>query len=342
MKKRFTIPIIILSTTLLFGCSNKSDDKAINEDDIPIIQSETEVETDSQEASPLFDTSKLDSTKTEIYLNDEKVTFSNTISKGPLTNEVGNILVDFYTAYTNLGFDSQVVKTEDDIRAIATDGNRSIYIAINIDKNIKSISINNEAINDGNTKMYILSTDDDRAELLIPLEFIAKSIDSLIVEGETKNSLLLNDKRRIESKAEDNEKNEEEKNTPKDTEKIFKDMGIKIGDTLDQAIEHLGEYIESGDYQGSTYYAFEHITLFAHPEKEIIDAISIFDDKYSIDGIKVGDDIEKIYKKTGEVIPPEEFDGSWSIFYENYKGYKVEFTLKQDQKTVSAITVYHK
>jgi len=337
--KKLTILISILSITLLFGCKSKDEEISVKDDEKPIIESNTvENEDNPNTVNPLFDTSELETSDKEIYFNDELNKFENTISKGPLRNASSDILVDFYSSYEALGFDSEVVKTDEDIKAIASDGNRSIYIAINIEKNIKSISINDESLDGDNYKMYILSnedTDPDRADLLVPLDFIAKSIDSPIVDGKTKGSLLLNDKLRTID--EEDKKNDSKKES---TENIFSDLGVKIGDSLKQAVNKFGKYGESGEYQGSTYYTFDHVAVFADPDTSIIESIGIFDNKYSIDGIKVGDSIEKIYEKAGKKESLEEFEGSWIEFYQDYKGYKAEFTLDSDKTTITAITIY--
>ncbi|MBS4537877.1 hypothetical protein GOQ27_05350 [Clostridium sp. D2Q-11] len=337
--KKLTILISILSITLLFGCKSKDEEISVKDDEQPIIESNiVENEDNLDKINPLFDTSELQPSDKEIFFNDELNKFENTISKAPLRNDSSGILVDFHSSYEALGFDSEVVRTDEDIKAIASDGNRSIYIAINIENNIKSISINGESLDDDSYKMYILSNEDvdpDRADLLVPLDFIAKSIDSPIVEGKTKGSLLLNDKLRTK-----NEEDKKDDSKTKSTENIFSDLGVKIGDSLKQAVNTFGKYGESGEYQGSTYYSFDHVTVFADPDTSVIESIGIFDNKYSIDGIKVGDSIEKVYEKAEEKESLEEFEGSWIVFYQDYKGYKAEFTLDSDKTTITAITIY--
>lgn len=348
MNIKILLPITLLSLSLLSGCNNqKVYEENIEEDKELMIESQLK---EDEDINSLFDTSNLEPADKKILLNNNLVDFKNTISQGPLINKSGDILIDFETAYNALGFEIEVRKSDEDINVNATDGNRHIYIAINIAKNIKSISINNKDTNGDDVNMYILSTiDDDKVELLIPLELVAQSINSTIVEGETKNSLLLNDSLKLPntSKNDDSEikveKDDSEiEDITKVSNRIFKDIDISIGDSLEAAINVFGEYKDTGSFQGSDYYVFEDSTIFTDIDTKKISAISIFSDKYPIDEIKVGDNIESIYKKTRKEIPPESIEGVWTLFYEDYKGYKAEFTLQDDKETIRSIIIYKK
>ncbi|MBS4534281.1 hypothetical protein GOQ29_01470 [Clostridium sp. D2Q-14] len=346
MKIKTLLLIAILSLSLLSSC-NKDSEIYIekNDDEYTESQLEPKIDEEKDDINSLFDTSNLEPVDKKIFLNNKEINFSNTISQNPMVNKSGDILVDFEAAYHALGFNTEIIKSDEDINAKASDENRNIYIAINISKNIKSISINDKDVTDNNTKMYILSnTSDDKIELLVPLDLIAESINGTIIEGEEENSLLLNDSLKFpnSNKTNENNKDNDKGNITQQSNKIFKDIGVKIGDSLQIAINVFGSYNDKGKFQGSDYYVFEDATIFTDIDSDIITEISIFNNNYPIDGIKVGDNIKEIYKRTNEEISPEDSDGLWLISYDNYKGYKAEFTLQDDKKTIRSITIYKK
>jgi len=328
--------ILIVSTSLIFtfGCSDKNSEENVQTKEGNQVNEEQiveEQEEKTEEINPLYDTENLVESKVKIFLNDNPLELSNTLAKKPLKNNKGNILIPFISSYKLLGFEIESNETEEDLSITAINNSTKVYVAINKDKNIKSISINDKDLSGENIPMYLLEDENKKnSELLIPFEFIAKSLDTTIVEGSEKDSLVLN--------TNEFDKKQEKVIEQDKLEDIFSGIGIGIGDSLDEAKEKFGEIGDTGGYQGSDYYSFDNITIFTEIGTKVITSMGLPNPTYSIDGIKPGDNIEKVYNKYGEK-EPIEYEGVTSVIYENIKGYKMEYSLKSDNKTISFITI---
>ncbi|MGO1368480.1 MAG: stalk domain-containing protein [Senegalia sp. (in: firmicutes)] len=335
MKKKIVLILILLSVTFTFAC--KKDQKEVTEKNDDIDQEEViEEEAEEEKVNPLFDTSNLVPVNSKIFLNNKPLDFSNTISQGPLSNTSGNVLVPFNKAYELLGFDVEKNESDEDLTLSAKYGKIKVYISINIDKNVKSISINNQDLSGNDISVYILENKDNDSELLIPLEFIAQSIDSNIFKGNEKNSLVLNFKEDVEEKKDQAIVKEEKEFSP-----VFSNIGVEIGDSLDKAKEKFGEIGDSGGYQGSDYYSFDHITIFTDIGTKNIVSIGLPDSTYSVDGIKAGDNIKKVFDKYGkkeiEEDPDEEL---FAVMYDDIHGYKIKYSLNDNKETIGFINIY--
>lgn len=324
--------ILIVSTSLIFtfGCSNKNSEENVKTKEDNQVNEQQIVE-EQQQVNPLYDTENLVQSNMKIFLNDNLLDLSNTIAKKPLKNDKGNILLPFISSYKLLDFEIELNETEEDLSITAINNSTKIYVAINKDKNIKSISINDKDLSSDSILMYLLEDKNKKnSELLIPFEFIAKSLNTTIVEGNEKDSLVLhtNDFTKKQEKIIEEDKLED----------IFSDIGIGIGDSLDKAKEMFEEVGDTGGYQGSDYYSFNNITIFTEIGTKVITSIGLPNSTYSIDEIKPGDSIKKVYDKYGKR-KPVEFEGITSVIYENIKGYKIEYSLKSDNKTISFITI---
>lgn len=333
---KYTLILIILTSLIFtFGCSNKNSEENVQtKEDNQGNEQQIVEEQEEEQVNPLYDTENLVQSNMKIFLNDNPLDLNNTIAKKPLKNNKGNILLPFISSYKLLGFEIELNETEEDLSITAINNSTKIYVAINKYSNIKSISINDKDLSGENIQMYLLEDQNKKnSELLIPLEFIAKSLDTTIVEGNEKDSLVLN----TNDFKEKQEKIIEEDNL----EDIFSGIGIGIGDSLDKAKEKFGEIGDTGGYQGSDYYSFNNITIFTEIGTKVITSIGLPNSTYSIDGIKAGDNIKKVYDKYGKK-EPVEYEGITSVIYENIKGYKVEYSLKSNKKTISFITISEK